>query len=167
MTQINRQHQKCLLVPIFLQNALLDRGEYLWFSNLLMEKWIVLLTCGMWPVLSAVASMRPTEALASVKFWRILPIIFILHKRIIGIPRIPLATPACLGWPFGLATALVLKPQLLLNVLLVVKIFPFQNFQQLASISVKIWECQNTAAAIFAVGLVKSSHRFPKQVWLY
>ena len=110
MTQINRQHQKCLLVPIFLQNALLDRGEYLWFSNLLMEKWIVLLTCGMWPVL---------------------------------------------------------KPQLLLNVLLVVKIFPFQNFQQLASISVKIWECQNTAAAIFAVGLVKSSHRFPKQVWLY
>ena len=31
--------------------------------------------------LSAVASMRPTEALASVKFWRISPIIFILHKR--------------------------------------------------------------------------------------
>ena len=30
---------------------------------------------------SAVASMRPTEALASVKFWRISPIIFILHKR--------------------------------------------------------------------------------------
>ena len=29
----------------------------------------------------AVASMRPTEALASVKFWRISPIIFILHKR--------------------------------------------------------------------------------------
>ena len=32
-------------------------------------------------VFSAVASMRPTEALASVKFWRISPIIFILHKR--------------------------------------------------------------------------------------
>ena len=31
--------------------------------------------------LSAVASMRPTEALALVKFWRISPIIFILHKR--------------------------------------------------------------------------------------
>ena len=31
--------------------------------------------------ISAVASMRPTEALASVKFWRISPIIFILHKR--------------------------------------------------------------------------------------
>ena len=30
---------------------------------------------------SAVASMRPTEALASVKFWRISPIIFILHRR--------------------------------------------------------------------------------------
>ena len=30
---------------------------------------------------SAVASMRPTEALASVKFWRISPIIFFLHKR--------------------------------------------------------------------------------------
>ena len=30
---------------------------------------------------SAVASMRLTEALASVKFWRISPIIFILHKR--------------------------------------------------------------------------------------
>ena len=30
---------------------------------------------------SAVASMRPTEALGSVKFWRISPIIFILHKR--------------------------------------------------------------------------------------
>ena len=30
---------------------------------------------------SAVASMRPTKALASVKFWRISPIIFILHKR--------------------------------------------------------------------------------------
>ena len=35
--------------------------------------------------LSAVASMRPTEALASVKFWRISPIIFILHKRSSGI----------------------------------------------------------------------------------
>ena len=32
-------------------------------------------------VTSAVASMRPTEALAAVKFWRISPIIFILHKR--------------------------------------------------------------------------------------
>ena len=75
---------------------------------------------------SAVASMRPTEALALVKFWRISPIIFILHKRSSDIfnacpmhfyalflciifnacPRTPLATPACLGWPFGLATAL-------------------------------------------------------------
>ena len=33
------------------------------------------------PRYSAVASMRPTEALASVKFWRISPIIFILQKR--------------------------------------------------------------------------------------
>ena len=32
-------------------------------------------------ICSAVASMRPTEALASVKFWRISPIVFILHKR--------------------------------------------------------------------------------------
>ena len=30
---------------------------------------------------SAVASVRPTEAFASVKFWRISSIIFILHKR--------------------------------------------------------------------------------------
>ena len=50
---------------------------------------------------SAVASMRPTEALASVKFWRISPIIFILHKR----SSEPLRKD-CLSWPFGLATAL-------------------------------------------------------------
>ena len=73
--------------------------------------------------------MRPTEALTSVKFWRISPIIFILHKWSSDIfnaswyykefsnsgggggappprPQTPLATPAFLGWPFGLATAL-------------------------------------------------------------
>ena len=37
--------------PKLLQNALLDQGESVWFGNLSMEQWPVLLTCGMWPVL--------------------------------------------------------------------------------------------------------------------
>ena len=37
--------------PKLFQNALLDQGESVWFGNLLMEQWPVLLTCGMWPVL--------------------------------------------------------------------------------------------------------------------
>lgn len=30
---------------------LLDRGESFWFCNLLMEQWLLPVTCGMWPVL--------------------------------------------------------------------------------------------------------------------
>ena len=36
---------------LFNKNALLDWGESVWFGNLSMEQWPVLLTCGMWPVL--------------------------------------------------------------------------------------------------------------------
>ena len=36
--QINEQHKKCLLTLFSQQNALLDRGESVWFVNLSMEQ---------------------------------------------------------------------------------------------------------------------------------
>ena len=38
MIQINEQLKECLLSLISKQNALIDRGESMWFGNLLMEQ---------------------------------------------------------------------------------------------------------------------------------
>ena len=64
----------CTSVPVKMPNLTFCKGR-----KQAITKFILFMNFDM--VHSAVASMRPTEALASVKFWRISPIIFILHKR--------------------------------------------------------------------------------------
>ena len=51
------------------------------WRKMTMSRWYLDFFIHFQRLTSAVASMRPTEALASVKFWRISPIIFILHIK--------------------------------------------------------------------------------------
>ena len=63
------------LALISLRNDLLDREETAWLSNLSMEKWRLLLICGMWPVLDVLQ----TRHNSSFKYFTVTSIIHVQY----------------------------------------------------------------------------------------